>query len=140
MRVPLLPRPVRLVGAVAVAVAVLAASVAPPSDGTAALGPFGLVGRDKWLHVAAYGALAAAVAYALPARSRRRLALAVGLAAGFGLVVEAIQFGLPYRSFDLADAAVNGVGALLAAVAWQVLGIGRRLYPLAGDDGQGRPE
>ncbi|PSP80459.1 antibiotic resistance protein VanZ [Halobacteriales archaeon QS_1_68_20] len=130
MRVPLLPWPVRAAAAVAVAAAIFAVSVTRPPEAAAVLGPLGLVGMDKWVHAVAYGGLAVTVAYAVPARSRTRLVIAVGAAVGFGLVVESVQYGLPFRSFDLVDATANATGAVLAAAVWRLLSVGRRLEPV----------
>lgn len=129
-RLPLLPRRVRVAMAVAVAAGILFASVVdPPGRGPPPLGPFGLVGLDKWLHALAYGGLAGAVAYAIPAVSGRQLAAAVGVAATFGLAVEGLQLGLPERAFDAADVGVNALGALAAAAGWRALRVERWLRP-----------
>lgn len=131
-RLPLLPRRVRVAMALAVAAVILFASVVDPpgtGGGPPPLGPFGLVGLDKWLHALAYGGLAGAVAYAMPAVSGRQLAAAVAVAAAFGLAVEGLQLGLPERAFDVADVGVNALGALAAAVGWRALRVEQWLRP-----------
>ena len=136
MQVPLYPRRTRVGLALAVAAAILVASVAPPPPGTGQpAGPLGLVGADKWVHALAYATLAGTVAYAARARSRRALAAAVLAAAAFGLLVEGLQLGLPARSFEVADAAVNAGGALLAAAGWRGLRVDRHLRPVDDEAG-----
>lgn len=136
MRIPLLPSWLRVALAVGVAAVVLAASVVPPPPGAdQSLGPFGLLGADKWAHAGGYALLVAAVAYARLDRSRRQLIVAVAVAATFGLAVEGLQHGVPWRSFSLADAAANAVGALVGAAVWRRFRVGRRLeeVPSSGD-------
>lgn len=130
-RVPptLASRPARygLVGVVAAGI-LLASVVDPGGAGPSSGGPLGLVGLDKWVHALAYGGLAGALAYALvppvgvedgPRVGRPAgLAVVVSLAAAFGLGVELLQWTLPYRSFDPADAVANTVGALAVAAGW----------------------
>jgi VanZ family protein len=120
---------------VAVAAAVLVASVSEPSGGPPAPAVLG-VSADKLLHGAAYATLAAAVALGLatprgdgtpagpvlpsgPTR-RRVVSLAIGVAAVYGVVMEGLQGPLPYRTFDLLDAVANAVGAAIGAGAWTV--------------------
>lgn len=130
VRAPLLPRWARVTLAAGVAAGVLAGSVVPPPTGVEqAYGPFGLVEADKWSHALVYGVLTISVAYALLARSGERLLVAVVAAAAFGLAVEGLQYGVPWRSFDLADAAANAVGALVAAGGWRSFQIGHWLEP-----------
>ncbi|PSP97437.1 antibiotic resistance protein VanZ [Halobacteriales archaeon QS_4_70_19] len=120
----------RLVAPVAVAVFLLAASVAEPSGGPPAPPILGLP-ADKLLHAGSYATLAAALAVGLATpgsgfgqgddgrlRSGRVVALAVLGAAAYGLALEGVQYPLPYRTFDPLDAAANTVGAALGAAAW----------------------
>jgi VanZ family protein len=116
-----------------VAAVVLVASVSEPSPGGPPTpSPFGIPG-DKLLHGGAYAALAAALGVGLAtpggwllaagaplgARQRRLIvALAVLGAVGYGLAMEGVQYPLPFRTFDLLDAAANAVGAALGALAW----------------------
>lgn len=130
MAIPLFPRWLRVSLGVGVAATVLAGSLLPPPPGeSGALGPLGLVALDKWLHGLTYGSLTAVVAYAIPARSRLHVLTAVLVAVAFGLLVEGLQFGIPWRTFDPTDAAGNTIGALAVAAAWLLLGVGRRLEP-----------
>lgn len=119
--VPLLPRPVRVAGAAAVALAILFASVVdPPTTGASPviLG----VSKDKWLHALAYAGLASSLAYAgLPETDvpeRRAVAAAFLLAVGYGVGIELVQSTLPYRAFDLLDVLSNAVGATVGVVPW----------------------
>jgi hypothetical protein len=140
---PLASRSTRYGLVAIVACAILVGSVIdPPSAGPtpAAAGPLGFVGLDKWLHALAYAGFAGTLTYALapwtiPADGPTRpsstvaagLAAVVVLAAGYGFGVELVQGTLPVRSFDLADAAANAVGALLATAGWGALTLGGRL-------------
>lgn len=138
---PLLPPVVRygLVGLVAGGI-LLASVVDPPGTGPTPLGPLGLLPLDKWLHALAYGGLTGALVYALaprtvPGDGRREgavlagLAFAVAVAAGYGFGLELVQGTLPQRSFDVADAAANSTGALLAAGSWRL--VAARLRPFS---------
>jgi VanZ family protein len=125
----------RLLAPVAWAGFVLVASVVDPSGGPPA-GPVLGVPGDKVLHGLTYATLAAALAVGLatprlrdtaPAplarlagrRPVRRVALlAVLVATAYGLAIEGIQYPLPYRTFELLDAAANAVGAVLGAAGW----------------------
>lgn len=121
LRLPALRRSVRYGLVVAWAGAVLAASlVDPPGSGVPAVGPLGLVGLDKWLHLGAYAGLATLVGYATLARDRRALAAAVLLAAAYGVGVELLQAPLAARTADPVDAAVNALGAVLGAAVWRL--------------------
>jgi VanZ family protein len=52
------------------------------------------------------------------------------LATGFGLGIEVLQRGIPYRTFDPADVAVNAAGAALAVTGWKLLVRRVRFYRL----------
>ncbi len=114
---------------------VLAASVvAPPSGGPGGglppRGPLGLVGVDKWLHLATYATLGFGAAYAPAARRGRALVAAALVATAFGAGVEVVQAPLAARTADLADAAANGVGATVGVGVWWLVGVG---VGIAGD-------
>jgi len=120
VRVPLAPSVVRWSFVAVVAGVILAASVVRPTGAGATLGPFGVLGVDKYLHAVGYAVLALALAYALADRDAGRVAVAVVLAAAsFGLVVELVQLPLAYRTFSLADAAANATGAGVVALGWR---------------------
>jgi VanZ family protein len=122
VRVPLLPTSARWFAVVAVAGVILAASVTRPAGAVGLTGPFGVLGIDKYLHFLAYAGLAATLVYALADSSVERVAVAVFVvAAGFGLIVECLQFPLAYRTFSLADAATNAFGATAVAVGWRAV-------------------
>ncbi|WP_117594590.1 VanZ family protein [Haloprofundus halophilus] len=102
-----------------VAGGVFAASVVtPPGDGVPTLGPFGLVGADKWLHAAAYAAVAGTLSHALAPRFRRAALGGFLGGSAYGFCVELVQAFVPARQFDLLDAAANGVGAALGVGLW----------------------
>jgi VanZ family protein len=99
--------------ALGVALAVLAASVVDPpgSGGPTPLGPFGLLGADKYSHATAYLAVALSLGWARRAGTPRALLIVAAVATAYGAGIELVQAPLPARSFDLADAAANAVGA-----------------------------
>lgn len=130
--VPLLPSSIRWSGVALLATVVAYGSLTPAPPAPPDPGPL----WDKKAHFAAYAALGLATAYATADLDRRSRAsaLAVVLAvAAFGLGVEIAQSFVPYRYFDLADAATNALGAALS-LAW--LPVERRFgyrYVFGGD-------
>ncbi|WP_435333865.1 VanZ family protein [Haloarchaeobius sp. TZWWS8] len=103
------------------AMAILAASVVtPPGDATAGVGPFGLLGVDKWYHLLGYAGLGGVVAWAARPRTWQRAAAVVALVAGFGAGIELVQYTIPARAFDPTDGVVNAVGAMLGTGLWTV--------------------
>jgi Na+/proline symporter len=91
---------------------------------------FGFAESDDWSwmaalgHFAEFGIFTALVAVAW-SQSRRRgwtEGLLVGVAAGvgYGLLIEAVQFPLPYRSADLRDFALDvcGVATVALLLTW----------------------
>ncbi|WP_276258252.1 VanZ family protein [Haloglomus litoreum] len=124
-------RRIRLLCPLAWAGFVLFASVVEPSGGPPAPSVLGLPG-DKVLHGLTYAALAAAVAVGLATPRirdaaaaplgrrpvRRVAAVAVLVATAYGLAIEGVQYPIPYRTFDLLDAAANAVGAVVGAACW----------------------
>lgn len=132
VRVPLLPAIARWFVVAAVAAVILYSSVIRPAAFVHVTGPFGVLGLDKYLHFLAYAGLAAALVYALADSSVERVAIVVFLAAvAFGLFVELLQLPIPYRTFSLADAATNAVGATVVAVGWRLLRDRVRFRPVA---------
>jgi len=118
-------RRVRIGAALVVALAVTVASLVPPGDGLSVTGPLGVLGIDKWLHGIAYAGLAGTTAFALVDDVRVDVRLATRTTLGavlYGVGIELLQAAVPYRTFSLADAVANGVGAVLGvAVALLVL-------------------
>ncbi len=110
---------------------VLVASVSDPGGGPPAPPVFGLP-ADKVLHGLTYATLAASLAVGLATLEPERLPgnalrerplarvalLAVVVATAYGLAIEGVQFPIPYRTFDLLDAAANAVGAVVGAAGW----------------------
>ncbi|MFB6234178.1 MAG: VanZ family protein [Halopenitus sp.] len=110
--------------AIAVGVAILAASVVrvpdEPTPNT------GLVGRTDLFHIAGYAALALVVAVTLSENRELPRSIHVGavaVATLFGVGIELVQAPIPWRSFAVADAVSNAVGAVVGAA---VLGCWRR--------------
>lgn len=101
---------------IAVGVAILVASVVRvPGDPSPTPGPVGLT--DPF-HLVGYAALAVAVAVVLsehrePTRSIHVAGVAVAVATLFGVGIELVQASIPWRSFAVADAAINAVGAVV---------------------------
>ncbi|MGZ0746741.1 VanZ family protein [Haloparvum sp. AD34] len=99
--------------AIAVGVAILAASVVRvPDEPSPTPGPVGLT--DPF-HLVGYAALAVAVALALSKQrelTRDGHVAAVAVATLFGVGVELVQAPIPWRSFAVADAAINAIGAV----------------------------
>jgi|AntDeeMetagen134_2_1112570.scaffolds.fasta_scaffold00327_18 VanZ family protein len=134
VRVPLVARSVRYGLVAVVAAVILVASVLQP-DPTAAptMGPFGIVGVDKWSHALAYAGLAAVLVYASMSSNRGtdRLILAVVLAVGFGIGIEFVQWPIPYRTASAADALADAIGAGVLALAWWSLSRFVRFVPIS---------
>lgn len=124
--------------AVAVAAAVLLASVVPVPGGAPA--DPGAVSLTDPFHLLGYAALAAVLVGPIAATHRERIgfrsepspsratmaalvAVFAALAAtAFGLGIELVQARIPWRSFAVADAVVNATGALVGAslaVVWR---------------------
>ncbi len=121
LAVPLASRRVRYVLAALAAGVVLVASVVETGGGARTLGPFGVVGVDKWTHALAYAALTAVLAYASIEGGRGRLVLPVLAAIVFGIAIEVIQWPIPYWTASVADALADAVGACLLALGWRWL-------------------
>jgi len=100
------------------AVIVLVASVVPVGW------VFGFAASDDWswmaglAHFAEFGVFTALVAVAWSRRHGWSEGLLLGVAAGvgYGLLIEAVQFPLPYRSSDLRDFALDVCGVATAAL------------------------
>lgn len=132
LRLPLIPRWLRLGGVVAVAATILYYSVfTPPGSGVIRTGPFGVLAYSTWLHGLAYAGLAVTLAYALqdrPWRDRTVLAVVFLVAVGYGGGIELLQSTLDARTADFGDLLTNAVGAAVAAVCWRVLTRWVRFY------------
>ena len=96
----------------------------------------GIPGADKAVHFAEYAVLGFLVARALrltaPGRPRRRsFAIAVALAAAYGLTDEVHQLFVPERAFEWGDLAADAAGAALGAAI--------RVFAFAGAAVRGDP-
>jgi hypothetical protein len=128
--IPLAARRVRYALVALVAGTVLVASVVETGGGARTLGPFGLVGADKWTHALAYAGLTAALVYAaVDGGGRVRLALPVIVAIAVGIAIELIQWPIPYRTASIADGLADAVGAGLFALGWRWLARFIRFVP-----------
>jgi VanZ family protein len=104
------------VALVAAAIFSLSVIAVPPEDPVVPAKPE-LVDLDKWRHFLAYGALGAAVGYALadhPKRTATVIAVGVGATVAYGVGIEAVQSLIPFRYFSTGDAVANALGALLS--------------------------
>ncbi|MDB2224447.1 VanZ family protein [Halorubrum ezzemoulense] len=132
LRLPLVPRWLRLAGVVAVASTILYYSVfTPPGSGVIRTGPLGVFPYGTWLHGLAYAGLAVTLAYAFqdsPWRDRTVLGVVFLLAVGYGGSIELLQSTLDARTADFGDLLTNAVGAAVAAVCWRVLTRRVRFY------------
>lgn len=105
----------RWVPPVLIAAVLLVASVVPPGPVGGTAGPLPV---DELLHAAGYAALAGTLAGALATRgrsTRRAATLSFCGAVAYGIGIELVQAGVPYRAFSLADAGANTLGALVGA-------------------------
>ncbi|OYR53997.1 VanZ family protein [Halorubrum halodurans] len=125
IRLPLIPRGVRVAAVALVALVILRYSVVPaPGSGTFRTGPFGLLGYSTWLHLLAYGGLAAAAAYALhdsPRPDWQVLGVVFLAVAAYGIGIELLQSTLTARTAAYGDVLTNASGAGLAVVAWRIV-------------------
>ncbi|SDG13879.1 VanZ like family protein [Halorubrum xinjiangense] len=132
LRLPLVPRWLRLGGVVAVASTILYYSVfTPPGSGAIRTGPLGVLPYSTWLHALAYAGLAVTLAYAFqdsPWRDRSVLVVVFLLAVGYGGSIELLQSTLDARTADFGDLLVNAVGAAVATVCWRALTRWVRFY------------
>ena len=104
-----------LTAAYGLLIAVMA--VVPVPERPAAVLPW----LDKAAHLCEYLLFAWCVARATCASgSSRRTILAVSVlcSAAYGALLEGVQFWLPYRSAEWADALANTIGAALGAWLW----------------------
>lgn len=107
---------------IAVALAILAASLVPGSTSSAAGGAVGPVGVDKLLHAVGYAVLAAVVLTALRRPTGREILAVVVLVTAFGGAVEILQAPVPGRTGSVLDLVADAVGAVLGAAGWWLFG------------------
>lgn len=87
----------------------------------------GVIPTSVLFHFLGYAALAAALAIALGSRRlRSSISGSFAGASGYGVLLEFVQSGLPYRTFSTLDMAVNASGALLATTVALVVALLRR--------------
>lgn len=87
----------------------------------------GVIPTSVLFHFLGYAALAAALAIALGSRRlRSSISGSFAGASGYGVLMEFVQSGLPYRTFSTLDMAVNASGALLATTVALVVALLRR--------------
>ncbi|MFH5802208.1 VanZ family protein [Haladaptatus sp. CMAA 1911] len=108
---------VRWLPAVVIAVAIFVMSVAPRAPGEALIGPFGLMGLDKYGHAFAYCCLAGTVTFALVPRDRwvTTIVLSIAVVSLYGGGVEIIQ-GVVGRDLSVFDWIADILGAIVGAL------------------------
>lgn len=117
--------PARFSVATSFAIAVVIASMMPaPADPLSNLGPLGLFGVDKWIHLGAYALLAFLGAFVALSRSLMILAAITVLTVLFGLGVEVLQGAIAWRTMEAADVLANTVGAVVGVTVWQITWVG----------------
>ncbi|WP_460220025.1 VanZ family protein [Psychroserpens sp. MEBiC05023] len=84
---------------------------------------FGFSFDDKIYHTLAYLILTLLVYnYVSTKNFKRSMILSAGIAIGYGIIIEVLQFVLTtHRSFDVFDAVANTLGALLAVMVLKYL-------------------
>lgn len=111
---------------VVIATAILVASVVPVPT-TPPSNP-GMISLTDPFHLVGYAALAAALAATLPNGTRSKRDAVVGSCAvivivtAYGFGIELLQASLSWRTFAVADAAVNAVGAVVGIAVRGVVG------------------
>ncbi len=117
-RPPVASTSIRYAGVVALAAAILYASIIEPGGVPRT---FLGVGVTVYLHLAAYGGLSAALGYAVLAADRRTLLGVALVATAYGACIELLQGTIPHRTMAGSDVIVNAVGAAIGAGLWRVL-------------------
>ncbi|ELZ94776.1 VanZ like family protein [Haloferax mucosum ATCC BAA-1512] len=109
----------RRLAVVAYAVVILVASVSSTPPGSLSpSGVLGLVGLDKWLHALGYAGFAFGLAFAVRGGDRHEIWVAIAGASVYGIGIEVVQAGLPYRAFSVADMGANVLGAVVGGLLW----------------------
>lgn len=79
-----------------------------------------VVGLDKWLHLVDYAVLVFILASALEASSQSVTARAWAWTSAYGVALELLQWGIPYRAVSLGDITANLFGAGVGVGLWYV--------------------
>lgn len=98
-------------------VAILIASVVPLGSAASTKIVFS-VGLDKILHCLGFGGLVLISFGAAKKLDLRRGVLAVICALVFGVVIECVQYPIPYRTFNPIDIFANACGVILGSLLW----------------------
>jgi VanZ family protein len=131
---PVLPAWLRWAGVALVAAVIFYLSVVTVPPESPVVDPPSAIPLDKWRHFLAYAALAGALAYATVDWDRpgwQLVVAVVGVAALYGIGIEAIQATVPQRYFSLGDAWANVIGAVLV-LPWFALRSRVRLRHVGG--------
>lgn len=119
VRLPLLPRGLRITLLFLIAGLIFVYSIIPLPRLFFELGPLGLLPIRSYLHFFVYIGFTASLVYVFadaPYSNTHILLGVFGIAVTFGLGMEIIQLGLPHRHFSYSDIGMNAVGTALAVV------------------------
>ena len=132
---PLIPRWLRVLLAVAVISALVYFSIRPPpGTGSRSYGPLAMVPLAMWLHVTGYMGLSIVLGYATHDVARPDWQLMLGVfvvTVGIGATVELIQLQLPSRTFSTLDIGLNALGAAIGIVLFYTVEWLLRRYRLS---------
>lgn len=124
VRLPLLPRRLRITLLFLIAGLIIVYSIIPLPRMFFELGPLGLLPIRSYLHFIAYTGFTASLVYVFADAlySNTRILLGVfGITVAFGFAMEIIQLGLPHRHFSYSDIGMNALGTALAVLLFRRL-------------------
>lgn len=104
-------------------VMVLVFSVIPIPDTGIDTGSFP---ADKAVHFVVYGVTSIMLFrffYRRAGEKKSAVLLAIASASLYGLLLEALQYLMPHRSFSLADAAINALGAIVFVLVYKIIAV-----------------
>lgn len=99
----------------------VASLIDPGSSSVPTTGPFGVLGYDKWLHIATYATFAVLFAVGMWAGTGRQMVTVCLVTVAFGASIEVLQYPIAARSGDLLDAGANAIGAVVGLGIWSAV-------------------
>ncbi len=123
-RLPLLPRWIRYLALVSVAIVIVTFSIVPLPRWVTSFGPLGLLPIRQYLHLIAYAGFTIVLGYAVADIDRPDWQILGGVfvvTVAFGGAMEALQLTLPHRTASVRDLVMNAAGAAVAVGVWRVL-------------------
>lgn len=124
VRLPLLPRSLRITLLFLIAGLIIVYSIIPLPRMFFEFGPIGLLPLRSYLHFVVYIGFTACLVYVFadaPYANTHILLGVFGIAVAFGLVMEFIQLGLPHRRFRYSDIGMNAIGTAFAVFLFRHL-------------------